>query len=70
MAAQQISTVCAITPQKIAVVCLDSRRMGVEEQRWQLDAALDCVQSLNQRVHVQGTDLHQISPNFTAEQLQ
>jgi len=67
MTAQQISTVCAITPQKIAVVCLDSRRMDVEEQHRQLDAALDCVQSLNQRVHALENDLHQISPNFMAQ---
>ena len=67
MAAQQVSMVCALIPQKISVVCLDSRRMDVAEQHRQLDAALDCVQSLNQRVHVLENDLHQISPNLMAQ---
>jgi len=41
MDAQKIT----IIPQKIAVVCRDSRRTGVEERRRLLDAALDCERS-------------------------
>lgn len=47
----------AVTPQKIVTVCHESRRMDVAECGLPSAGHQDCVQSLNQRVHAQGSGL-------------